>query len=217
MQQNKTTILIADDHPLFRTGVKQALTSLNYLEFYEAENGIDAIGIIRGIKPDVAVIDLRMPGKTGLEILSELCEEPEPTKILLLTMHENITYFYQAVSSGAKGYLLKETAVDELTEAVVKVLNGETYISKRLSEIIKKGKNDRHINKVLLESINSLTRTERAVMNLIAEWKTNCEIAEALFISARTAGNHRTNISVTLNLHGKHGLIKFAIENKDLF
>jgi DNA-binding NarL/FixJ family response regulator len=115
MQQNKTTILIADDHPLFRTGVKQVLTSLNYLEIYEAENGIDAIGIIRGIKPDVAVIDLRMPGKTGLEILSELYEEPEPTKILLLTMDENITYFYQAVSSGAKGYLLKETAVDELT------------------------------------------------------------------------------------------------------
>lgn len=214
MQQNKTTILIADDHPLFRAGVKQVLTSLNNIELYEAENGIDAIGIIRGIKPDAAVIDLRMPGKTGLEILSELYEEPEPTKVLLLTMCDNIAYFYQAVSIGAKGYLSKETAVDELTEAVVKVLNGQTYVSKRLSEIIKK---DRHINKVLIESINSLTRTERTVMKLIAEWKTNSEIAEELFISERTAGNHRTNISVKLNLHGKHGLIKFAIENKDLF
>lgn len=217
MHPYKISLLIADDHPLFRAGVKQTLERLEAVEFYEAEEGNKALQIIRDLAPDVAVIDLRMPGKTGLEILSGLCESGNTTKIILLTMYKNINYFYQAVSLGAKGYLLKETAVQDLIEAVKTVYDGGTFISSRLKSIIKSEKPDEYQNKLLIESVNTLTITEREIMKLLSEWKTNCEIAHTLFNSVRTIENHRANISDKLNLHGAHNLIKFAIENRELF
>jgi len=217
MVTGKISILIADDHPLFRAGVKQTLEKLETAEIYEAEDGDKALQIIREIEPDVAVIDLRMPGKTGLDILSELYNSGVTTKIILLTMHKNVNYFYKAVSLGVKGYLLKETAVQDLVEAVKTVHSGGTFISSRLKALIESGKTDEYQNKLLIDSVNSLTSSERQIMKLLSEWKTNCEIADILFNSTRTIENHRANISDKLNLHGAHSLIQFAIENRELF
>lgn len=214
--KTKAKILIADDHPLFRAGVKQALSLNGEYEIAEVENGDEALAYIRESKPRIAILDIRMPHKTGLEILLELNEKPEPTKTILLTMHKNITYFYQAVALGVKGYLLKETAVEELSNAIKQVDDGGVFISSRLSAIIESEKKQ-HTNNNLIAYINSLTKAEKDVMKLVGEWKTNNEIAEILFISPRTVGNHRTNISSKLNIHGNHSLIRFAIENKDLF
>ena len=213
----KISILIADDHPLFRAGVKQTLEKLETAEIYDAEEGDKALQIIRELEPDVAVIDIRMPGKTGLEILSELYNSGVTTKIILLTMYKNVNYFYQAVSLGVKGYLLKETAVQDLVEAVKTVHSGGTFISSRLKALIESGKTDEYQNKLLIDSVNSLTSSERQIMKLLSEWKTNCEIADILFNSTRTIENHRANISDKLNLHGAHSLIQFAIENRELF
>ena len=217
MVTGKISILIADDHPLFRAGVKQTLEKLETAEIYEAEDGDKALQIIREIEPDVAVIDLRMPGKTGLDILSELYNSGVTTKIILLTMHKNVNYFYKAVSLGVKGYLLKETAVQDLVEAVKTVHSGGTFISSRLKALIESGKTDEYQNKLLIDSVNSLTSSERQIMKLLSEWKTNCEIADILFNSTRTIENHRANISDKLNLHGVHSLVQFAIENRELF
>jgi len=217
MVTGKISILIADDHPLFRAGVKQTLEDLEQVEICEAEEGNKALQIIRELEPDVAVIDIRMPGKTGLEILSELYNSGVTTKIILLTMHKNVNYFYKAISVGAKGYLLKETAVQDLVEAVKTVHSGGTFISSRLKALIESGKTDEFQNKLLVNSVNSLTSAERQIMKLLANWKTNCEIADILFNSTRTIENHRANISDKLNLHGTHSLIQFAIENRELF
>jgi len=217
MVTGKISILIADDHPLFRAGVKQTLEKLETAEIYDAEEGDKALQIIRELEPDVAVIDIRMPGKTGLEILSELYNSGVTTKIILLTMYKNVNYFYQAVSLGVKGYLLKETAVQDLVEAVKTVHSGGTFISSRLKALIESGKTDEFQNKLLVNSVNSLTSAERQIMKLLANWKTNCEIADILFNSTRTIENHRANISDKLNLHGTHSLIQFAIENRELF
>ncbi len=217
MSLDKISLLIADDHPLFRAGVKQTLEKLESVEIYEADEGNKALQLIRELEPGVAVIDLRMPGKTGLEILSGLYESGTSTKIILLTMYKNVNYFYQAVSLGAKGYLLKETAVHDLIEAVKTVLGGGTFISSRLKALIESEKTDEFQNKLLIDSVNSLTSCERQIMRLISDWKTNCEIADILFNSVRTIENHRANISDKLNLHGTHNLIKFAIDNRELF
>ena len=217
MVTGKISILIADDHPLFRAGVKQTLEKLETAEIYDAEEGDKALQIIRELEPDVAVIDIRMPGKTGLEILSELYNSGVTTKIILLTMYKNVNYFYQAVSLGVKGYLLKETAVQDLVEAVKTVHSGGTFISSRLKALIESGKTDEYQNKLLIDSVNSLTSSERQIMKLLSEWKTNCEIADILFNSTRTIENHRANISDKLNLRGVHSLVQFAIENRELF
>jgi DNA-binding NarL/FixJ family response regulator len=217
MTPDKISLLIADDHPLFRAGVKQTIEKLDPAEIYEAEDGDKALQIIRELEPDVAVIDIRMPGKTGLEILSELYNSGVTTKIILLTMYKNVNYFYQAVSLGVKGYLLKETAVQDLVEAVKTVHSGGTFISSRLKALIESGKTDEYQNKLLIDSVNSLTSSERQIMKLLSEWKTNCEIADILFNSVRTIENHRANISDKLNMHGVHSLVQFAIENRELF
>lgn len=217
MIAKKLTLLIADDHPLFRAGVKQTLEKLESVEIYEAEEGSKALLLIRELEPNVAVIDIRMPGKTGLDILSDLYNSGITTKIILLTMHKNVNYFYKAVSVGAKGYLLKETAVLDLIEAVKTVNRGGTFISCRLKALLELEKSDEFQNKMLIDSVNSLTCSEKQIMQLLSKWKTNCEIADLLCNSVRTIENHRANISDKLNLRGAHGLIQFAIENSDLF
>ena len=211
-------IVIADDHPLFRAGLKQTLEAeQNFKVVGEAENGKDAIEMINSKNPDVALLDIRMPGLNGIEILEKLYEEKTNTKVILLTMYKNENYFYQAISLGAKGYILKETAVNELIEAVNIVADSGTFISEALTHFITAAKKTDEDSQQIINSINSLTETEKKILHLISQWKTNNEIAEELFVSPRTVGNHRTHISLKLNLHGTHSLVRFSIENQDIF
>ena len=213
-----TKILIADDHPLFRAGVIQVLEKNKSIQVVgEAENGEEALLKISSLHPDIAILDVRMPNKSGLEVLASVTEKNYSTKIILLTMYKNPGYFYKAVSLGAKGYLSKEDAVSEIIQSIEMVSRGGSYISTSLSKLLVRKEKSKGEIQTNVEAVSSLTHMEKEVLKLIAEWKTNNEIAEKLFISARTAGNHRTNISNKLNLHGAHNLIKFAIENKDLF
>lgn len=221
MMSNKPTIkiLIADDHPIFRSGVKQELRQNESIEIIaEAENGEDAFKLINSLKPDVAILDIRMPKKSGLEILSDISQNNSvSTKIILLTMHHNSNYLYKAISLGVKGYFLKDDAITEIYKGVNSVIIGENYISHSLTVELNKEKKRLKKGKSKLQSLSSLTNMELQVLKLISEWKTNNEIAEELFISPRTAGNHRNNISQKLDLSGTYGVIKFALENKELF
>lgn len=217
MTDKEISILIADDHPLSRIGVKETLSELETSGIYEAEDGKEALAKILELKPEIALVDLRMPGRTGLEILAELYDTDIPTRIILLTMFKNINYFYQAVALGAKGYLLKETAVKELINAIKTVQSGQTFISQRLQNLINAEPIDEDEKKLLIASVNSLTENERNIMQLLSQWKTNYEIAEIMFNSVRTIENRRATICDKLNLRGKHNLIKFAIENRELF
>jgi len=213
-----TTIIIADDHPLIRAGVKQTLESVPHFSVIgEAEDGETALDLICSKKPDIAVLDIQMPKMSGLEIVSAIDIEQLPTRALLLTMYKNKNYFYQAVLNGVKGYILKETALTDLIRAVDVVRSGQTFISETLSYFMQIDGKKEMDNKMLIKAIQSLTQAERNVLKKIAEWKTNNEIAADLFISPRTVGSHRNHISEKLNLSGAHSLIRFAIENEELF
>ncbi len=211
-------IIIADDHPLFRAGVKQTLESVEHFTVIgEAEDGITALEMIRSEEPDIAVLDIRMPKMNGLEIASTIYKEQLPTKALLLTMFKNRNYFYQAVLNGVKGYIFKETALHNLIEAVEAVSRGDTFLSESLASFTQAEEKQEIDSNLLTDAIKSLTTAEKNVLKKITEWKTNYEIGAELFISPRTVGSHRNHISDKLNLHGAHSLIRFAIENKELF
>ena len=215
----KTTVVIADDHPLFRSGVKQELLQNKNIEIVgEAENGINALKLIKELKPDIAILDIRMPGKTGLQILSQLSESNFlSTKIIFLTMFDNTNYLYRAISEGVNGYLLKDDAVSEIGKCIKKVIQNKRFISSSLVEILNiRDRSDVEFSETS-KALSSLTATEKKILKLIANWNTNNEIAEKLFISPRTVGNHRTNISQKLNLRGSYAIIKFALENRDFF
>ena len=137
MKNENLNIIIADDHPLFRAGVKQTISSIIGVTIIgEAEDGAIAIKLINELLPDIAIIDLKMPGKSGLEILTELSGSGCRTKVVLLTMYKNLHYFYQAISLGAKGYILKETASNDLISAIEKVRNNGIYVSKRITRLL---------------------------------------------------------------------------------
>lgn len=214
---DKIEIIIADDHPVFRSGLRQIIESDESLKIIaEAADGKYALELIEELKPDVAILDIRMPEKSGLQVLDEILDKNIPTKVILLTMFKNANYFYSSISKGAKGYILKNDAMVDIVKAIKLVNDGKQYLSKGISDVVFADKRGQDELRIIANEINTLTHSEREVLKLMSDWKTNKEIAEILNISPRTAGNHRTNISTKLCISGSNGLIKFAIDNKDL-
>ncbi len=209
----KIKIIIADDHPIFRGGLRQIISADVSIEIIgEADNGEKALEIIQGLKPDIAVLDIDMPKKTGLDVLREL--KDSKTKIIFLTMYAEEDIFDEAMDLGIKGYVLKDSAVNDIIECILSVNEDNYYISPNVSNLLV---NRRNKSKNLIKKnpeLGNLTKTERNILKFISENKTSKEIAEVLFLSHRTVENHRTNISNKLNLKGSHSLLKFAIENK---
>ena len=200
---NKIRILIADDHPLFRMGVRQELESCPDFELVgETGNGNDALNLIIKLNPDVAILDFQMPGCNGLEVVSKLRENEQ--KI-----------FLKALDEGVKGYVLKDDAVLDIIDAVNNVVSGKTFISKSLSGILVENFTNHTINGKIGTLINCLTISEKKILSLVAELKSNNEIAEELFLSRRTIENHKVIISHKLELESSKDLLKFALQNKD--
>lgn len=214
----KITVMIADDHPLFRQGLKQIIESDNSFEITgEAGNGEEALEMIGGKKPDIAVLDVSMPGKTGLEILKALNKSGEPVKIILLTMHKEEFLFKEAMELGVKGYVLKENASEDIIDCLKLVANDEYAISPVISKyLINRRQLNNTSNQKNLHGIEKLTASEKRILNLISENKSTKEIADELDISVKTVEVHRTNISQKLGLHGHLSLVKFALVNKSL-
>ena len=204
---NQIRILIADDHPIFRSGLSQLLKLEANIEIVgEAENGKQALSMIRETLPDVAVLDIDMPEKGGFEVAKELSAEQISTEIIFLTMHKNETLFNAALKLGVKGFVLKDSAMEDILNAVKTVATGESFFSQPLTKfLLKRAKPD---------LTDSLTASEKRILSLIGEYKSSREIAETLFISVRTVERHRENISLKLDLHGNKALLKFALENK---
>jgi DNA-binding NarL/FixJ family response regulator len=218
MQNKKLNIVIADDHPLFRAGVKQTISSIRGVNIVgEAEDGVIALKLINETLPDIAILDLKMPKKSGLEILTELADSGCRTKIVLLTMYKNLHYFYQAISLGAKGYIVKETATNDLVSGIEKIRKNGIYVSNKIYQLLDKEKKQRSEYEAIIESINVLSQTEREILKLVGTLKTNSEIAEIMSLSKRTIENRRLRICENLNLKGVHGLLQFTIENHELF
>ncbi len=215
--KEKIKIIIADDHPIFRDGLKQLIEKEDNMSVTgEAEDGQKALELILKNKPDIAILDMSMPEKTGLEVLRELRNKKVKTKIIFLTMFREEDIFNEAMDLGVEGYVLKESAENDILMCINHVAKDNYCISPLISNLMIKRMNRKSELDRQKPSLENLTPTERRILKLIAQDKTSKEISDILFISYRTIENHRTAISNKLNLHGAHSLVKFAIENKSL-
>ncbi|MBN3581129.1 response regulator transcription factor [Algoriphagus aestuarii] len=206
---SKPTVIIADDHPLLLKGLEDLLLENDIDVVATAKNGSDAFAKIEQYQPQLAILDMEMPFKTGLEI-AEACKKLNlPTKIILLTLHKELYLFHQAKELNLSGYLLKEFALTELSQAIETVLNGNQFFSERLFENQESDLADRHQA--------NLTPSEKKILRLIAEGLSSKEIADKLFIAERTVDKHRSNVITKLKLEKKHNsLLLWAQKNRDI-
>lgn len=210
-------IIIADDHPIFRSGLKSILKDETNIQIVgEASDGNKALELISELNPDIAVLDMSMPEKTGLQILRELKNNKSKVKVIFLTMYREEDMFDEAMNLEVDGYVLKESAENDIVECINQVAKNNYYISPVISNLFVKRRNKTAELDKQNPALLKLTLTERRVLKLVSQNKTSKEISEELFISPKTVDNHRTSISNKLNLHGTHSLVKFAIENRSL-
>jgi DNA-binding NarL/FixJ family response regulator len=201
-------ILIADDHPFTLQGTKSFVESYGYKVMDTCSNGISAFNLISLHAPDVAILDINMPGQDGLDVAKKVQENKLKTKVVLLTMHKEMTIFKKANEYGIYGYILKEHAHTELEKCLEEVKKGNRYVSEFLIDDLISDKIDAS------NELSKLTLSERKIVELIAQQKTSKQIAELLFLSERTVEGHRSNIIEKLGLvKEKNTLLKWAIQN----
>jgi two-component system, NarL family, response regulator DegU len=213
--ENKIRIIMADDHPIFRSGLRQMIEEDENIKILgEADNGQGAIDLIKELNPDIALLDIDMPQKTGLEVLRELKNIKQNPKVIFLSVFADEDIYDEAMELGICGYVLKDSAVSDIIECIYKVYEGNYYISSSLSNLLVNKKSKAKKLTEQLPLIEQLTKSEKQILKFISEGRTTKEISEMLDISFKTAENHRTNISNKLGLKGSNSLLKFAIENK---
>ena len=202
-------ILLADDHAIVRDGLKALLKSeVDFEVIGEAADGLEAVQMVDRLRPDVLVLDLMMPGLTGLEVTRQVSRL---THVIILSMHANEAYVIEALRKGAMGYVMKDSTSADLVKAIRDVLSGKRYLSEPLSEtmvdaLLKRSKTSE------LDPYETLTTREREVFQLVAQGKSNLEISELLTLSPRTVEIHRANMMHKLNLESQADLIRLAIK-----
>ena len=215
MTVTEIRIVIADDHPIVRQGLRQTMEAERGFKIVaEATDGLTALDQIKSFKPRVAVLDIDMPELDGFGVVRALRDENIDVEVVFLTIHRDEDFFNEAINLGAKGYVLKDSALTDIVNCVRSVASGQPYVSPALTSLLL----NRHRRAASLNQrkpeLKDLSPAELRVLKLIAEYKTSREISEELFISPRTVETHRTNISNKLNLHGSHALMKFALAHK---
>jgi len=205
-------ILLADDHTLFRQGVRQLIQGIGGIAVVgEACDGIEAVRMTGRVKPDMVILDISMPRQGGIEAGYEIRQARPQTAVLIVTMHRRVEYVHRAFSSGASGFLLKEDSGDELAEAIRTIRSGRRYMTRRLVTELADELSRIHIGAGRLPA-DPLTVRERSILTLIAEGNTSRKIADTLCISHRTVQNHRSHIMQKLNLGTTADLIRYAVE-----
>jgi DNA-binding NarL/FixJ family response regulator len=205
-------VLVADDHAIVRTGIRHVLESEPGFEVVgEASTGAEALELAASHHPDVAVLDISMPGQSGLQVAAELRTRSPETRVLILSMHDNTEYVMESLRAGAHGYLLKDSAAMELRGAIRAVQRGESFFSPaiagRLSAVVRGDPGES-----AARSLAPLTARERQVLVGVAQGHTNREIALQLGISHRTVESHRENLMKKLGVRTVAGLTRLALE-----
>ncbi len=212
---NKTKVYIVDDHPVFRHGLKQIIDSDGAFEVAgEAGDDATALADIQNLKPALVVVDVRLPKRGGLELVKAMRTLRPSPACIMLTMHGEESTFNAAMDAGARGYILKDDALEMVLLGLKAVAAGSLYLSPAISAWLWRRQQRASALKREKTGLASLTATERQVLSLVAENKTNKEIAGELFISYRTVETHRANICQKLELQGAHKLLQFAIEHR---
>ncbi len=209
------TVLIADDHPIFRRGLCGILAGDATLRLVgEATDGEQAWRMIQELQPAVAVLDIHMPKRSGLQLARLVSQQRLPVELIILTMDTEEALLNEALNLGVKGYLLKESAISDLLQAIHRVAAGDCYISSGLSGALVRRNATREVLRAQKPGLERLSPTERQILKLIAEDRTSKEIADHLQCSIRTVETHRQNISQKLELSGSHSLLRFAFDHK---
>lgn len=212
---NEITILLADDHPIVRRGLREVIEEDKRLRVVaEANNGREAIEAIENFRPQVTILDVDMPVMNGFETARAIKAGKLTTEIIFLTMHRDEDLFNEAINLGAKGFVLKDSALNDIIECIKAVAASEHYASHALTKFLI-NRSRRAVGLTEQQpTVKDLTPTERRILKLIAENMTSREIGEEIFISPRTVEKHRQNICQKLNLQGSHSLFKFALQHK---
>ncbi|MGD8521043.1 MAG: response regulator transcription factor [Desulfobacterales bacterium] len=209
----KKTILIVDDHGLFRDGLRAIIERDATFEVVgEAGNGGDALKIVQEVKPDVALIDISLPDQSGIELTRDVLKFSPKTRIIIVSMHSKIDYIVGSFRAGATGYVVKESASENLIQGIKTVLIGDFFMDTSVSQkVVKKlaGLQKKEI-KVTDDAYDTLTPREQEVMALVAEGRSTNEIGEMLFISPKTVENHRSSIMRKLDLHNTIDIARYA-------
>jgi len=209
----KKRIIIIDDHPLFREGLKSIIgRSARYEVVGEAGNGREGVQLAGKLKPDIALVDIALPDQSGLELIRDILKTSSRTRILIVSVHSKIDYIVKAFKSGALGYIVKVSAADKLLEGIEHVLKGDYYMDTAVSQqVVKKLAGLMAAEKIVTGSgYDALTPREQEVMVLLAEGLSLQQVADKLFISPKTAENHRSNIMRKLELHSTIELVRYA-------
>lgn len=213
MSKNPITVLVADDHAIVRTGIRHVLEGEpGFTVVGEASTAAEALALALDLRPDVAVLDISMPGDSGLHVAATLRKECPATRVLILSMYDNTEYVLESVRAGAHGYLLKDTAATELRGAIRAVQSGESYFSppvaSRLTAVVRGGP----APESPAGHLARLSSREREVLEHVARGRTSKEIAGELGISHRTVETHRESLMRKLQLRTVADLTRFAIE-----
>ena len=207
----KIRLLIADDHKLFRVGLRQIVEARpGFCVVAEAANGLEAVAAARDAAPDIALMDISMPEMNGIEAARRIVAELPDTRVIMLSMHSDRRYIQEALRAGAKGYLLKDSAPEELLRAIHKALRGQFYLSAQINAQVIEG----FVQQISADPdspFRVLSAREREVLQLLAEGKSTRDIADRLNLSAKTIETHRQHIMDKLELHTIAELTRYAI------
>jgi two-component system, NarL family, response regulator NreC len=208
----KVRILLADDHTVMRAGLRALLERQPSLEVVgEAEDGRQTVDLASSLVPDVAVVDIGMPNLNGMEATRQMVAKEPAISVVILSMHSDESYVMRALKAGARAYLLKDSAVSDLVRAIEAVTQGKSFFSPKISRILV----DDYVRELekrgATDSYELLTTREREILQLLAEGRTNKEVAAKLNISPYTAETHRRRILQKLNLHSSAELVLYAV------
>lgn len=202
-------IVVADDHRMVREGIVRILEDGEGFEVVaQAADGVEAVELTTKHKPDVVIMDLTMPRLSGLDAVRRIHEAQPQMRILVLTVHEDEEYIVPIVKAGASGYLVKDSASTDLTDAVTALANGDTYFGRQASRVL--ADQYQRPTRVSADPYGSLTDREREVFHLVIEGRTSKEIASIMKIASKTADNHRSNMMNKLGVHNTAEIVRYA-------
>lgn len=207
------SVLLADDHPVFRHGLRAVIEETGRFRVVaEANDGNAAIRALAALAPDLAVVDLAMPGKDGFEVAQWIAERCPDTRVVLLTLYKAIAYVDKAVALGVAGYVVKDDAAVEIVHCLDAACAGEFYVSPNLARpaVAPPPLAPSHDGEMV-----KLTPAQREVLRMLANYRTSREIAAALAVSVKTVENHRANAALRLNLRGTNALLRFAVRYRE--
>ena len=208
-------VLIADDHGVVRKGLRLLLEQYPELVVVgEAANGREAVTMAASLSPQVVVLDVAMPILNGIEAAEQILKVNSQVGIILLTMHADESYVLRALHAGVKGYLLKESAEEDLLSAIKSVANGKPFFSKAINEVLLEDYMRVLKQQGLSDTFDLLTAREKEVLQLLAEGRTNKEVATLLDVSPYTIESHRTNLMQKLNVHNTAEIVLYAVRKR---